>query len=71
MVPWTLYKPHKLQLFDHSILNSILINCGASKQITSLAKRLLNTSTKRNGLGFLLSIIRSLANSRCLKSVEP
>ncbi|KAM0030083.1 hypothetical protein Hdeb2414_s0018g00533111 [Helianthus debilis subsp. tardiflorus] len=60
-------RPTKLQTFSYSIL----INCGASKQITSLPKRLLNTSTKRNGLGFLLSISRSLANLRCLKSVEP
>ncbi|KAF5782833.1 hypothetical protein HanXRQr2_Chr11g0500751 [Helianthus annuus] len=30
----------------------------------------LNAGTMRNWLGFLLSIIRSLASLRCLKSVE-
>ena len=48
MVPWTLYKPHKLQLFDHSILNSLLIIWGAFKQITSLPNQPLNTSKLAN-----------------------
>uniref|UniRef100_A0A251RTY4 Uncharacterized protein n=1 Tax=Helianthus annuus TaxID=4232 RepID=A0A251RTY4_HELAN len=33
-------------------------------------KSVLNAGTMRNWLGFLLSIIRSLASLRCLKSVE-